>query len=151
MGSQDGKDDLLMFNVRHLRCEYRTNPIGLDVKSPRLSWQLQSDRRNCMQSAYQIQLSLTEGFDGIVWDSGKISTDQSIHVELKHFQPSPRTRYYYRIRAWDDAGSDSGWSETTFFEMGLMDSHNKWQAEWITANHQMMEIRHACVCASSLM
>lgn len=122
-----------MFNVSHLRCEYRMNPIGLDVKSPRLSWQLQSDRRNCMQSAYQIQLSLTEDFDGIVWDSGEISTDQSIHVELNQFQPSPRTRYYYRIRAWDDAGSDSGWSETAYFEMGLMDSNNRWQAEWITA------------------
>src|SRR6476646_10297645 len=112
MGSQDGKDDLLMFNVSHLRCEYRINPIGLDVKSPRLSWQLQSDRRNCMQSAYQIQLSLTEDFDGIAWDSGEISTDQSIHVELNHFQPSRQTRYYYRIQAWDDAGIDSGWSET---------------------------------------
>ncbi|WP_145148626.1 alpha-L-rhamnosidase [Paenibacillus xylanexedens] len=122
-----------MFNVSHLRCEYKINPIGLDVKSPRLSWQLQSDRRNCMQYAYQIQLSMSEDFDGIAWDSGKIITDQSIHVELNHFQPAPRTRYYYRIRAWDDAGSDSGWSETAYFEMGLMDSHNKWQAEWITA------------------
>lgn len=122
-----------MFNVSHLRCEYRINPIGLDVKSPRLSWQLQSDRRNCMQSAYQIQLSLSEDFDEIAWDSGKIRTDQSIHVELNHFQPSPQTRYYYRIQAWDDAGNDSGWSESAYFEMGLMDSHNKWQAEWITA------------------
>uniref|UniRef100_UPI00403F812B family 78 glycoside hydrolase catalytic domain n=1 Tax=Paenibacillus sp. FSL R5-0519 TaxID=2921648 RepID=UPI00403F812B len=122
-----------MFNVSHLRCEYRVNPIGLDVKSPRLSWQLQSDRRNCMQSAYQVQLSLTKDFDGITWDSVEISSDQSIHVELNHFQPSPQTRYYYRIRAWDDAGSDSGWSETSYFEMGLMDLHNKWQADWITA------------------
>lgn len=122
-----------MFNVSHLRCEYKMNPIGLDVKSPRLSWQLQSDRRNCMQSAYQIQLSMTEDFEGIAWDSGEISTDQSIHVELNPFQPSPRTRYYYRIRAWDDAGNNSSWSETAYFEMGLMGSNNRWQAEWITA------------------
>ncbi|WP_339307536.1 family 78 glycoside hydrolase catalytic domain [Paenibacillus sp. FSL R5-0519] len=86
-----------------------------------------------MQSAYQVQLSLTKDFDGITWDSVEISSDQSIHVELNHFQPSPQTRYYYRIRAWDDAGSDSGWSETSYFEMGLMDLHNKWQADWITA------------------
>ncbi|WP_433744445.1 family 78 glycoside hydrolase catalytic domain [Paenibacillus amylolyticus] len=122
-----------MFNVIHLRCEYRINPIGLDVKSPRLSWKLQSDRRNCMQSAYQVQLSLTKDFDEIAWDSGEKSTDQSIHVELDDFQPSPQTRYYYRIRAWDDTGSDSDWSETAYFEMGLMDSNNRWKAEWITA------------------
>ncbi|WP_336764526.1 family 78 glycoside hydrolase catalytic domain [Paenibacillus sp. USHLN196] len=122
-----------MFNVSHLRCEYKINPIGLDVKSPRLSWQLQSDRRNCMQSAYQIQLSLTEDFKVITWDSGEQNTDQSIHVELNYFQPSPRTRYYYRIRAWDDEGKESGWSETAYFEMGLIDSNNRWKAEWITA------------------
>ena len=27
----------------HLRCEYRTNPLGLDVVQPRLSWVLESD------------------------------------------------------------------------------------------------------------
>ncbi|WP_440109520.1 family 78 glycoside hydrolase catalytic domain [Paenibacillus sp. QZ-Y1] len=122
-----------MLSVHHLRCEYRINPLGLDVKSPRLSWQLQSDRRNCIQSVYQIQLSLKEGFDQMVWDSGEQSSDQSIHVELEHFEPEPRTRYYYRVRAWDGVGEESDWSETAYFETGLMDSDNKWQADWITA------------------
>ncbi|MFE6075859.1 family 78 glycoside hydrolase catalytic domain [Paenibacillus sp. NPDC057886] len=123
-----------MLTVSHLRCEYRINPIGLDITSPRLSWHLQSDRRNCVQSAYQIQLSRTEDLDQIEWDSGKKSSDQSIHVELDHWVPEARTRYYYRIRAWDRAGDESNWSETAYFETGFMGSEDAWQAEWITVD-----------------
>ncbi|WP_433707048.1 family 78 glycoside hydrolase catalytic domain [Paenibacillus illinoisensis] len=122
-----------MLTINHLRCEYKVNPIGLDVKSPRLSWQLQSDQRNCVQSAYQIQLSLTDGHEQTVWDSGKVISDQSIHVELAGWEPQARTRYYYRIRVWDADEEQSAWSAAAFFEMGLMDSKNAWQADWITS------------------
>jgi len=37
-----------------LQCEYRTNPLGIDVTQPRLFWQLQSDERSQTQTAYQI-------------------------------------------------------------------------------------------------
>ena len=40
--------------VTDLKCEYRVNPLGLDVASPRLSWILKSDRRLQKQTAYQI-------------------------------------------------------------------------------------------------
>ncbi|MGV2886723.1 family 78 glycoside hydrolase catalytic domain [Paenibacillus taichungensis] len=123
-----------MLTVSHLRCEYRINPIGLDITSPRLSWHLQSDHRNCVQSDYQIQLSRTEDFAQIEWDSGKKSSDQSIHVELEHWVPEARTRYYYRIRAWERAGDESDWSETAYFETGFMGSKDAWQAEWITVD-----------------
>ncbi|NEU63503.1 alpha-L-rhamnosidase [Paenibacillus sp. ALJ109b] len=123
-----------MLTVSHLRCEYRINPIGLDITSPRLSWHLQSDHRNCVQSDYQIQLSRTEDFAQIEWDSGKKSSDQSIHVELEHWVPEARTRYYYRIRAWERAGDESDWSETAYFETGFMGSEDAWQAEWITVD-----------------
>jgi len=128
------RDVSLMLTVSHLRCEYRINPIGLDITSPRLSWHLQSDLRNCVQSDYQIQLSRTEDFAQIVWDSGKKSSDQSIHVELEHWVPEARTRYYYRIRAWERAGVESDWSETAYFETGFMGSEDAWQAEWITVD-----------------
>lgn len=128
------RDVSLMLIVNHLRCEYKINPIGLDITSPRISWHLQSDRRNCVQSAYQIQLSRTEDLDQIEWDSGKMSSDQSIHVELEHWVPQARTRYYYRIRAWDHSGDESDWSETAYFETGLMGSKDAWQADWITVD-----------------
>ncbi len=42
--------------VQNLSCEDRINPIGLDDSPPRFSWQLASDKRNVMQTAYEIRI-----------------------------------------------------------------------------------------------
>jgi hypothetical protein len=40
--------------ISNLTCEYQINPLGIDVLQPRLSWQMQSDRRGAYQKSYQI-------------------------------------------------------------------------------------------------
>ena len=45
-----------MLEVINLRCEYKDNPIGIDVTKPRISWIIQSEDRNVMQAAYQVQV-----------------------------------------------------------------------------------------------
>ena len=42
--------------VQNPLCENLSNPIGLDIRQPRFSWQLISDKRNVMQSAYEIRV-----------------------------------------------------------------------------------------------
>src|SRR5687767_12507639 len=70
--------------VANLRTEYKENPLGIDAQTPRLSWQLQSNRRGVMQSAYQMQVAGSarglRGGSEPVWDSGRVRSDQSIHV-----------------------------------------------------------------------
>ena len=62
--------------VEALTCEYRTNPLGIDIKRPRISWKIQSDRRGTMQKAYQIQVAVKhEDFNETIWDTGKIESD----------------------------------------------------------------------------
>ncbi|OMD18398.1 family 78 glycoside hydrolase catalytic domain, partial [Paenibacillus odorifer] len=121
-----------MFAITKLRCEYKENPLGIDVIRPRISWQLVSDDRDCMQSAYQIQVAENMLFQGKLWDTEAVKSSQSIHVELEGLLLEARTRYYYRVRAWNQNAIDSGWSEVAFFETGLLDAGN-WQAEWISA------------------
>ncbi|MEK4465540.1 family 78 glycoside hydrolase catalytic domain [Paenibacillus sp. FSL H8-0315] len=121
-----------MFAITKLRCEYKENPLGIDVIVPRISWQLVSDDRDCMQSAYQIQVAENMLFQGKLWDTEEVKSSQSIHVELEGLLLEARTRYYYRVRAWNQNATDSGWSEVAFFETGLLDAGN-WQAEWISA------------------
>ncbi len=41
-------------NPVNLKCEYITNPEGIDIPHPRFSWQLSSNENNQFQSAYQI-------------------------------------------------------------------------------------------------
>lgn len=121
-----------MFAITKLRCEYKENPLGIDVIRPRISWQLVSDDRDCMQSAYQIQVAENMLFQGKLWDTEEVKSSQSIHVELEGLLLEARTRYYYRVRAWNQNATDSGWSEVAFFETGILDAGN-WQAEWISA------------------
>ena len=73
-----------MTTISHLTCEYQNNPLGIDVLQPRLSWQIQSNRRGARQSAYQIFVAQSEtdldNASNLLWDSGKVESDQSIHV-----------------------------------------------------------------------
>ena len=70
----------------NLRCEYEFNPLGIDDRQPRLSWQVNDSRRGAKQSAYEIWV--TSGLPALkstpdLWNSGKIASDQSIHVAYK--------------------------------------------------------------------
>ena len=68
--------------VEHLRCEYLENPLGIGKPCPRLSWQLVSQLRGESQTAYRIlaasNLQLLQVDKDDLWDSGKVSSDQSI-------------------------------------------------------------------------
>ncbi|WP_379147081.1 family 78 glycoside hydrolase catalytic domain [Paenibacillus sp. sgz500992] len=120
-----------MFAIEKLRCEYKQNPLGIDLAAPQISWQLVTDRRDCKQAAYQIQVAVDSSYREMRWDSGRVESSQSIHVALDQVKPDARTRYYYQVRAWDQTGVCSRWSETAFFETGLMGE--LWEGEWISA------------------
>ena len=47
--------------VGRLRCEYQVNPLGIGVSRPRLSWDLESGRRDVIQTAYRIQAAASLG------------------------------------------------------------------------------------------
>jgi alpha-L-rhamnosidase len=121
-----------MLIVKKLRCEYWENPNGIDIQEPRISWQIHSDARAVLQTAYQIQVSVEPGFQQLLWDSGMVKSDQAIHIEIKEVTLEACRRYYYRVQAWSNQGEVSGWSEAAFWEMGLLNAMN-WQAQWICA------------------
>lgn len=114
--------------VDDLRCEYLTNPLGLEVVRPRLSWKLSGDQRGVMQAAYQIRLTDRRG--DLLWDSGMVRSAESVHVEYGGPELLAKQRYTWRVRVWDSAGRASEWSEAAWWEMGLLCASN-WQARWI--------------------
>jgi len=125
---------LAQLTVGGLRVEYLTNPIGIDVVQPRLSWRLASTERNTLQAAYQLQVgtsesSLTRGAN-LLWDSGKITSDASVFVDYAGPPTVSRTRYYWRVRVWDASGRASPWSPVAFWETGLLQLAD-WTAQWI--------------------
>jgi len=119
-----------MLQVTELYCEYRKNPMGLGVGRPRISWKLASEARSVLQSAYEIEVSQDADFRSVEWNSGKVESDQSLHVELAGSEMVSRKRYHYRVRVWGSDGERSEWSEPAWFEMGLLE-RSEWTAKWI--------------------
>src|SRR5713101_8241835 len=120
--------------VGGLRVEYLTNAIGIDVAQPRLSWRIESNRRNTVQAAYQLQVATSEATlvrgANLLWDSGKIASDASVFVSYGGPPAVSRTRYYWRVRVWDTGSSASPWSAPAFWETGLLQPAD-WTAQWI--------------------
>src|SRR5438105_108207 len=77
----EGKADI---RPESLKCEYRTNPLGIDVAKPRLSWILDSTDRGQFQTAYQILAATAEDklskTKADLWDSGKVMSSDSVAV-----------------------------------------------------------------------
>src|SRR5688500_10877784 len=101
--------------VADLQTAYGINPIGLDATKPRLSWVLHSHARNVMQAAYQVS---AETSDGPLWDSGRVESDQSIHIPYGGPALKARTRVIWKVRVWDQQGRNAQ-SKPASFEMGL--------------------------------
>lgn len=127
------------FSVRSLTCEYREALLGTDVRVPRFGWKLESDRRGTVQTAYRIQIAESEeGFEAPLWDSGRVESDRSVLVEYGGPAVRSRTRYSYRVKAWDNYGRESEWSRPGWWETGLL-SPEEWQAEWITPDPEAID------------
>jgi len=120
--------------VTDLRCEYRVNPLGVDVARPRLSWVLRSDQRGQRQTAYRVLVAggretLRRG-EGDLWDSGKVESDRTVHVVYGGRPLVSCMRCFWKVRVWDEAGRPSAWSEPAVWAMGLLE-RGDWNARWI--------------------
>lgn len=117
-----------------LRCEYRVNPTGVDVAPPRLSWVPVARERGWGQTAYQILAASTaenlarDRAD--LWDSGKVASDQTLHVEYAGRPLTSRQQVWWKVRVWDRADQPSAWSAPAFWTMGLLEGAD-WRARWI--------------------
>lgn len=121
--------------VQNPRIENLTNPIGLDVTQPRFGWQLAAERRNVLQTAYEIQVAASAadlaGGKKLLWTSGKTPSDASVWVPYGGPALLSGKKYWWQVRVWDNAGNPSAWSEPAFWQMGLLTAAD-WKAKWIS-------------------
>lgn len=122
-------------SVNNLTTEHKINPIGIDAAQPRFSWKISATGNNVMQTAYQIRVATNPSFSasGRVWDSGKITSDESVLRKYAGNTLKSGQRYYWQVKVWDNKGRQSKWSQTAFWETGLL-SPSEWKAQWIEFN-----------------
>jgi alpha-L-rhamnosidase len=120
--------------TKNLRCEYLTNPLGIDAGNPRLSWILSADQRGEKQTAYQILVAssaeLLKTETGDLWDTGKVASDESSQIAYAGKALTSQTSCYWKVRAWDRAGQAGDWSSVAHWQMGLLQPQD-WSARWI--------------------
>ena len=106
-----------------------------DLFSPVLNWQIASDDRDVVQTAYRILVAdspehLAAG-EGNCWDSGKIRSDSSIQISYKGKPLPPATTCYWKVKVWDNHGNESAWSEPQTWQTGLLSASDWKGAKWI--------------------
>ena len=106
----------------YLRVESRVAPIGVDIRRPRLTWNLGGAG---MQRAYQIRAG--------EWDSGKV--ESPVAAAIYDGPPlQSRQRVAWQVRVWTapDAAQPGEWSAPAAWEMGLLE-RAAWTAQWIAS------------------
>ena len=127
----------------NLRCEYSTNPIGIDVVQPRLSWILTLERpaseytRGKVQTAYRILVASSAeklaDNQGDLWDSGEVASDETAQIVYAGAALVSRQQCFWKVQVWDEARQKSNWSKVATWDMGLLQQQD-WQGAWIGIN-----------------
>jgi alpha-L-rhamnosidase len=130
--------------VESLTTEYLVNPIGTDITHPRLSWKIATTEKNTLQQAYNIAVATDASFSSAktVWNTGKVSSDSSVLVTYNGAALKSATRYYWRVKIWDNHNHASAWSKPAYFETGFFNTAD-WTASWIQPKQDSARLQPA--------
>ena len=113
----------MAWNVCHLTCNYRVQPLGMDDR-PHFSFQLEGEGR---LAAYRIVVK-SEG--DLVWDSGRVAEDRQVLIPYGGEPLEPETTYTWQVTAENERGEVAESAEACF-GTGRMRPH--WESKWITS------------------
>ncbi|HEY1684569.1 MAG TPA: family 78 glycoside hydrolase catalytic domain [Tepidisphaeraceae bacterium] len=116
-----------------------SQPLAIDRDTARFTWRSPDAGRGNMQTAYQILVSASadrlSAETGEWWDSGKVYSDNSASIEYAGRPLPSGSRFWWKVRLWDQAGRASDYSAPESFDTGL--DQDGWSAKYIwdgTAN-----------------
>ncbi len=119
-------------SLSHPTVEGRTEPLGLDVATPRLGWQIDSDKNGVRQKSYRIVVSSSllkaSRHEGDVWDSGKVKSSQSQWVQLPGLQLLPSHDYFWTVQVQTNKGTTE-WLSPQKWSTGM--GCSMWKGYWI--------------------
>ncbi|MCW1886418.1 glycoside hydrolase family 78 protein [Luteolibacter flavescens] len=109
------------------------NPEAID-ELPRLSWRIQSEETDTMQSAYRILVASSSDLlakdQGDLWDTGKVASADTLHLSYAGKAMASGASAHWKVMAWDGSDKPSAWSEPARWGTGLL-AQSDWKGEWI--------------------
>lgn len=120
-------------SVTTVRTENMSNPIGLDTAQPHFSWRIESEKRDVLQTEYQIIVAsskeLLDKDNGDLWDSGKVPSSSSIRIKYEGKKLKSNQYGWWKVKSFTNKG-ETKWSESAYFSIGLLSEVN-WRGQWI--------------------
>lgn len=127
-------------SIENMRCEYKSEPIGIDSPAPRFTWNY-ADEENAgkafLQNSYQLHIAesrqdLNQADEGC-WHSDTIQSESPFGTYKGALPLKSHTKYYWQVFVWDQSGKRIQ-SPIGTFETAKMNSKD-WSATWITDSH----------------
>ncbi len=123
------------FSVTELKCDWASDPLGVDSAVPRLAWKLNDPTRGAKQTAFEIRAAsspekLAAG-QADLWSSGEVHSADQLQIPYGGPPLATAQKVYWQVRAWDQSHQPSAWSAPTSWTMGVMQKAD-WTAHWIT-------------------
>lgn len=110
--------------IDNQRCEYLSAPLGIDTKTPRLTWEITSD-----SPVAEIRVEIAEETTGRkVWSSKRLNGD--VRMVAPELRLLPDTRYVWTVKAKDNNGKITEQASARF-ETGRFQPRD-WSAMWIS-------------------
>lgn len=123
--------------IKEILVNDREKPQDLGVDPvPTLSWQIESEQKYTLQTAYRIKLFVGQK---MIFDSGRVEGRENSFVELnldKNYTWQSLTTYRVSLQVWDNYGN-SAQAETNFATSLL--NPKFWQGKWRKVNRPYQE------------
>ncbi|MFC4478611.1 glycoside hydrolase family 78 protein [Flavobacterium chungangensis] len=109
-----------------LTTEMAENPLAVVENQLKLSWQLISKESDASQVAYLILVASSEeklnNDDGDIWNTGRVNTDKNLHIVYSGKPLKSETKYFWKVKVWNQSGKVSKWSKTASFRTASLES-----------------------------
>lgn len=119
--------------IASLTVETLPEPVGVEERQPRFSWNYEGDARDFHQQARRIMVASTPEKLGSpdLWDSGWVEDANTLNIAYAGAPLASRQRYHWQVQSKDQGGRIRS-SPPSFFEMGMLDPSDWAGAKWIT-------------------
>lgn len=123
------------FGFSLLKCDDRESPAGVDPDGLSFGWEIRAASKGFFQNAYQLILATDsaslEKPEACFWNSGRMNSSNSISVKYLGGPLAAGTRYFWKVKIWDERGRASAWSKTASFITALSNRNDWSAAQWI--------------------